>query len=99
MQDGSMMHFRVIDISQNGEQQTPKGEFIPAASHRHRDKTRAQMSAKMFPHLKLLCWLFMGPLLVLHKAKKRFLIKFGGFYNKNKTLTILFIVKNEKITL
>jgi hypothetical protein len=27
----------------------------------HRDKTRVQMATKMFPHLKLLCWLFMGP--------------------------------------
>ncbi len=26
----------------------------------HRDKTRVQMPAKKFPHLKLLCWLFMG---------------------------------------
>ncbi len=29
----------------------------------HRDKTRVQMPAKMFPHLKLICWLFMGPTL------------------------------------
>ncbi len=29
----------------------------------HRDMTRVQMPAKMFPHLKLLCWLFMGPTL------------------------------------
>ncbi len=29
----------------------------------HRDKTRMQMFTKMFPHLKLLCWLFMGPTL------------------------------------
>ncbi len=34
----------------------------------HRDKTRVQMPVKMFPHLKLLCWLFMG-----------FLMKFGVF--------------------
>jgi hypothetical protein len=27
----------------------------------HRDKTRVQMPAKVFPHLKLLCWLFMSP--------------------------------------
>jgi hypothetical protein len=27
----------------------------------HRDKTRVQMLTKMFPHLKLLCGLFMGP--------------------------------------
>jgi hypothetical protein len=30
---------------------------------KHRDKTRVQTPAKMFPHLKLLCWLFMGPTL------------------------------------
>jgi hypothetical protein len=29
----------------------------------HRDKARVQMPAKMFPRLKLLCWLFMGPTL------------------------------------
>ncbi len=32
-------------------------------SYIHRDKTRVQMPAKMFPHLKLLCLLFMGPTL------------------------------------
>jgi hypothetical protein len=58
------------------------------------------MPAKMFPHLKLLCWLFMVPLLVLtHNKETIFLIKSGGFYNKNKILTILLIVKYEKITL
>jgi hypothetical protein len=42
----------------------------------------------------------MGPLLVLTQSKETgFLIKFGAFYNKNKILTILFIVKYEKITL
>jgi hypothetical protein len=29
----------------------------------HRDKARVQMPAKMFPELKLLCLLFMGPTL------------------------------------
>ncbi len=29
----------------------------------HRDKTRVKTPAKMFPHLILLCWLFMGPTL------------------------------------
>jgi len=29
----------------------------------HRDKTRVLMPAKMFPHLKLLCWQFLGPTL------------------------------------
>jgi hypothetical protein len=28
------------------------------------------MPEKMFPHLKLLCWLFMGPLLVLSNSKE-----------------------------
>ncbi len=33
------------------------------------------------------------------KQRNSFLIKFGVFYNKNKILTTLFIVKYEKITL
>jgi hypothetical protein len=34
------------------------------------------------------------------KQRNSFLIKFGGvFYNKSKNLTILFIVKYEKIAL
>ncbi len=33
------------------------------------------------------------------KQRNSFLIKFGVFYNKNKILTILFIIKYEKITL
>ncbi len=42
----------------------------------------------------------MGPTLGFDtKLRNRFLIKFGGFYNKSKILTILFIVKEEKITL
>jgi hypothetical protein len=58
------------------------------------------MPAKMFPHLKLLCWLFMGPTIGFDTEKRNsFLIKFGVFYYENKILTILFIVKNEKITL
>ncbi len=66
----------------------------------HRDKTRVQMAATMFPHLKLLCWLFMSPTLGFDtKQRNSFLIKFGVFYNTNKNLTILFIVKYEKITL
>jgi hypothetical protein len=56
------------------------------------------MLAKMFPHLKVLCQLFMGPTLGFDmKQRNSFLIKF--FYNKSKILTILFIVKYEKITL
>ncbi len=35
----------------------------------------------------------------LHKQRNRFLIKFGVFYNKNKILTILFVVKYEKTTI
>jgi hypothetical protein len=58
------------------------------------------MPAKMVPHLKLLCWLFMGPTFGFDtKRRNSFLIKFGVFYNKSKILTILFIVKYEKITL
>jgi hypothetical protein len=66
----------------------------------HRDKTRVQMPAKIFPEMKLLCLLFMGPTLGFDtKQRNSFLIKFGVFYNKNKILTKLFIVENEKITL
>jgi len=39
-----------------------------------------QMPAKMFPHLKLLCLLFMGPTLGFDtKQRNSFLIKFGAF--------------------
>ena len=67
----------------------------------HRDETRVQMPAKMFPHLKLICWLYMGPTFGFDtKAKKQFLDQnLVFFYNKNKILTILFIVNYEKITL
>ncbi len=58
------------------------------------------MPAKMFLHLKLLCWLFMGPTIGYDtKQRNSFLIKFGAFYNKSKILIILFKVKYEKITL
>jgi hypothetical protein len=58
------------------------------------------MPAKMFPHLKFLCLLFMGPTIGFDtKQRNVFLIKFGVFYNKSKILTISFIVKYEKITL
>jgi hypothetical protein len=59
------------------------------------------MPAKMFPYLKLLCWLFMGPALGFDtKQRNSILLKFGVFfYNKSKILTILFIFKYEKITL
>ncbi len=58
------------------------------------------MPAKMFPHLKLLCLLFMGPTLGFDtKQRKSFLIQVGVFYNKSKILAILFIVKYLKIRL
>jgi hypothetical protein len=52
----------------------------------HRDnKTRMQMPAKMFPHLKLFCSLFMGPTLGFDtKQRNSFLIKFGVFYDKTR---------------
>jgi hypothetical protein len=51
----------------------------------HRDMTRVQMLAKMFPHLKLLCWLFIGPTLGFDtKQSNSFLIKFSVFYNKTR---------------
>jgi hypothetical protein len=55
------------------------------------------MPAKMFPYLKLLCSLFMGPTLGFDtKQINSFLIKFGVFLNKSKILTILFKVKYEE---
>ncbi len=51
----------------------------------HRDKTRVQMPAKMFPHMKSLCLLFMGPTLGFDtKQRNSFLIKLGVFYNKKQ---------------
>ena len=39
-----------------------------------------RLECQMFPHLKLLCWLFFAPLLVLTQSKETvFLIKFGVF--------------------
>ncbi len=79
---------------------TGKAQSVSDLKHSsHRDKTRLQMPAKMFPHLKL-CWLFMDPTLGFDtKQRNSFLIKLGVFYNKSKILTILFLVKYEKITL
>ncbi len=55
------------------------------ASIRHRDKTRVQMPAKMFPHLKLLCWLFMCHTLGFDaKQRNNSLIKFGVFAMKTR---------------
>ncbi len=63
---------------------------INCNSYSHRDKTRVQMPAKMSPHLKLLCWLFMGPTLGFDtKLRKSFLIKFGVFYNKKQYSDII----------
>ncbi len=57
------------------------------------------MPAKIFPHLKVKCWLFMGPTLGFDTEQRNsFLIKFGVFYNLKKILTILFIVNYVKIT-
>ncbi len=48
----------------------------------YRDKARMQMPAKIFPHLKVKCKLFMGPNLGFDTEQRNsFLIKFGAFYN------------------
>ncbi len=48
----------------------------------HRDKTRVQMPAKIFPQLKVKCQLFMGPTLGFDTVQRNsFLIKFCVFYN------------------
>jgi hypothetical protein len=65
----------------------PRHPEVKGLSPRHRDKTRVQMPAKMFPHLKLLCLLFMGPTLGFDtKQRNIFLINFGVFYDKSKIL-------------
>ena len=74
-----------------------KTENEKVSGSNHRDKGRVQMTAKMFPHLKSLCQLFMGPTLGFDtKQRNSFLIRFGVIYNKSKIQTILFIVKYEK---
>jgi hypothetical protein len=55
-----------------------------------------RLAAKMFPHLKLLCWLFIG---FDTKQRNSFLIKFSVLNNESKILAILFKVKYEEITL
>ncbi len=51
----------------------------------HRYKTRVQMPAKIFPHLKLKCQLFVGPTLGFDtKQRNSFLIKFGCFTIKTR---------------
>ncbi len=66
---------------------SPPAGFEPSTSgsvvacSTHKDKTRVQMPAKMFPQFKLLCLLFMGPTLGFDaKQRNSFLIKFGGFF-------------------
>ncbi len=64
------------------------------AWHIHRDKTRVQRPAKMFPQLKLLCLLLMGPTLGFDtKQRNSFLIKFGGFFTIKKQDSDNFIQK------
>ncbi len=54
--------------------------YIKLMGLSHRDKTREQMPAKIFPHLKVKCQLFMGPALGFDTEQiNSFLIKFGGF--------------------
>jgi hypothetical protein len=66
----------------------------------HRDKTGVQMPAKIFPHLKVKCWLFRGPTLGFDtKQRNSFFNQIRCFLQLNKILTILFIVNYEKITL
>ncbi len=63
------------------------GCVIACTSHfspslKHRDRTRVQMLAKIFPRLKVKCLLFMGPTLGFDtKQRNSFLIKFSVFYN------------------
>jgi len=75
--------------------------YLTKANHFHREKTRVQMPAKNVSSFEIIIFAVYGPhSWFWHKAKKQFLIKFGGFfYNKSKILTVLFIVKYEKITL
>jgi hypothetical protein len=54
--------------------------LLPPFRKHHRDKTRVQMPAKIFPHLKVKCWLFMGPTLGFDTEQRNsLLIKFGVF--------------------
>jgi hypothetical protein len=59
------------------------------------------MPEKMFPHLKLLCWLLVGPTLGFDtKQRNSFFDQIWCFfYNKSKIQTVLFMVQYEKITL
>jgi hypothetical protein len=58
----------------------------PFADLGRRDKTRVHMLAKIFPHLKLKCSLYVGPTLGFDIKQKKsfFLSNLVFFYNKNK---------------
>ncbi len=71
-----VQNFEISDLAMS------KVEKVNTAStyFMHRDKTRVQMPAKIFPHLKLKCLLFMGPTLGFGiKQRNSVLIKFGVF--------------------
>ncbi len=58
----------------------PTAKRFTVGGATHRDKTRGQMRAKMLPHLKLVCLLFMGPTLGFDtKQRNSFLINFVVF--------------------
>ncbi len=66
---------------------------------KHRDKTRVQMPAKIFPHLKVKCQLFMGFTLGFDtEQRNNFLIKFGVFLQLKQDSDNI-IHSYEKITL
>ncbi len=63
----------------------------------HRDKTKVQMPARMFPHLKILCWLFMGPTLgVDTKQRNTFFDQYGVFLQLKQDSDNIILVENEK---
>ncbi len=53
--------FYDIDTCTRDKKIDKHSSLLAKRSIMHRYKTRVQKPAKMFPHLKLLCWLFMGP--------------------------------------
>jgi hypothetical protein len=60
-------------------------DHLGVAGMTRRDKTRVQMPAKMFPHLKLLCWLFMRSTLGFDtKQRNSFLFEFGVFLQQKQ---------------
>ena len=73
--------FYDIDTCTRDKKIDKHSSLLAKRSIMHRDKTRVQTHAKMFPHLKLLCWLFMDPALGFDtKQQSSFLIKFGVFF-------------------